>query len=127
MKNPVEGIPCETYWYLASPYSKFPRGLEAAFQEACKAAAELIRMGVRVYSPIAHSHPVAILGEIDPLDHKIWLPADEPLMRAASGLIVLKMDSWEISYGISEETKVFVAAGKPVVYMDWPAAAHAAA
>lgn len=121
MKNPVEGLPCETYFYLASPYSRFPAGLELAFQEACKATAALIRLGVRVYSPIAHTHPCAILGEIDPYDHKIWLPADEPFMRLASGLIVLKMESWEISYGIAEEIKVFEAAGKPIVYMEWPA------
>jgi hypothetical protein len=107
-----------TYWYLASPYSKHPLGIEEAFREACRATADLIRAGVRVYSPIAHTHPVAVHGGIDPYAHDIWLPADEPFMNAASGLIVLRAESWEISYGIGEEIKAFKAAGKQIVFMD---------
>lgn len=42
MKNPVEGLPCETYWSLATPYSKFPAGLELAFQEVFEAAGKPI-------------------------------------------------------------------------------------
>lgn len=107
-------------WYLATPYSKYPRGLEKAFVEACRAAALLVRHGVRVYSPIAHTHPVAIHGGIDPLDHSIWLPADKPFMDAACGLLVVRMTGWAESYGIGEEIKVFEAAGKPIRHMDWP-------
>lgn len=107
-----------TFWYLATPYSKYPGGIEEAFKVACRAAADLIRSGVRVYSPIAHTHPVAIHGNIDPYAHEIWLPADVPFMEAARGLIVLKAESWERSYGIGEEIKAFSAAGKPVLYME---------
>ncbi|NIA67764.1 DUF1937 family protein [Pelagibius litoralis] len=108
------------YHYLATPYSKYPHGLEAAFQEASKAAALLVRAGVKVFSPIAHTHPVAVHGLIDPLDHDVWLPADKPLMDSATGLIVVKMETWEDSYGISVEIQEFKAAGKPISYMDWP-------
>lgn len=106
-----------SFYYLATPYSKFPGGLEEAFKLACRETALLIRAGVRVYSPIAHMHPVAIHGEIDPLDHAIWLPADEPMMHAAKGLIVNMAESWGISYGIREEIKAFAAMGKPIIYM----------
>ena len=107
-----------TFWYLGSPYSKYPAGLEAAFREACRNTAVLVRAGIRVYSPIAHTHPVAIHGEIDPFDHSIWLPADQPFMDAACGLIVCRMDGWLDSHGIGEELKTFEAAGKPIVYME---------
>lgn len=107
-----------SFWYLATPYSKYPEGLEAAFKVACVATADLIRAGVRVYSPIAHTHPIAHYGQMDPHDHGIWLPADAPFMQAARGLIVLKAESWEISYGIKEEIKEFAAAKKPIVYME---------
>lgn len=106
------------YFYLASPYSKHPGGLDEAFKEVCRAAAVLIRAGVRVYSPIAHTHPIALHGSIDPYDHGIWLPADEPFMHGACGLIVLRAESWEQSYGISVEIAQFENAGKPIVYMD---------
>lgn len=106
------------YWYLATPYSKFPAGLDAAHACACKATAKLIAAGVPVYSPIAHTHPVAVHGGMDPLDHKIWMPADKPMMVAAHGLIVLMMATWDDSYGISVEIKEFTAAGKPIIYLD---------
>lgn len=106
------------YWYLATPYSKYPGGIEEAFKVACRAAADLILAGVKVYSPIAHTHPIAIHGEIDPYAHDIWLPADEPFMDAAHGLIVLRADTWEKSYGIGVEIEHFKKLGRPVIYMD---------
>lgn len=76
------------FWYLASTYSVHPNGLQKAFLDACEFTAILIKAGVPVFSPIAHSHPVAIHGGIDPYSHDIWLPADKPLMDAAGGIIV---------------------------------------
>lgn len=106
------------YWYLATPYSKYPEGIEAAFVAACVNHALLIKAGIPTFCPIAHTHGPATLGGIDPLDHKIWLPADAPFMHAAFGLIMCKLPSWEISYGMNAEREAFDAAGKPVVWME---------
>ena len=107
------------FWYLASPYSKYPLGITAAHFHVCQQAALLIRSGVPVYSPIAHMHPIAQFGDIDPFDHDIWLPVDRHMMDAAGGLIVLKMEGWSRSYGMAEEMKHFAAGGyKPIVFMD---------
>jgi hypothetical protein len=108
------------YYYVATPYSKYPQGIEAAFREACRAAAWLTLEGVRVYCPISHTHPIAIYGGIDPMRHDIWLPADKPLMDGAVGLIVCMMATWEQSYGIGVEIDEFRKAGKPVYFMEWP-------
>jgi hypothetical protein len=108
------------FWYLATPYSKFPFGLEAAFHAASLAAAQCLKASLPIYCPIAHTHPIAIYGGIEPKDHDIWLPADRPFMDAALGLIVCMMPSWEESYGISVEIKTFEEAQKPIFYMDWP-------
>ena len=114
----TDGGALVSFYYLATPYSKYPGGIEEAFKVACRAAADLIRAGVRVYSPIAHTHPVAIHGDIDPYAHDVWLPADEPFMRSACGLIVLRAESWEQSYGIKVEIEEFKKDGKPIFYMD---------
>lgn len=106
------------YWYIATPYSKYPAGLEAAFIEACRVTAALVSMRLPCFSPIAHSHPVAVHGELDPLDYAIWLPANEALIDAARGLIVVEMDGWEESYGVGVEIRRFEAAGKLVLYLD---------
>jgi hypothetical protein len=112
----VRGVP--GYSYVASPYSKYLTGIEAAFVDVCRITAALLRMGIPVFSPIAHTHPLAIHGNISPLDHTIWLPADEPLMDAAHGLLVAQMVGWDDSYGVGVEINRFKAAGKPIVYLD---------
>lgn len=106
-----------SYYYLGSPYSKYPHGRAMAYVEACKAAALLIRSGIPVFSPIAHSHGIAEIGDIDPYDHGIWLPVDKPMMDAAGGIIVLQLDGWYNSYGLQAEVFEFRQTGKPVVYM----------
>ena len=108
------------YWYLASPYSKYPRGTSEAFEEVCQAAGWLILRGIFVFAPIAHTHSIAVESEIDLADHEIWLPADRPMMNGARGLIVCEMDTWQESYGVQEEIKVFQEANKPVYGMRWP-------
>ncbi len=112
---------CETgFWYLATPYNLHPLGLECAYEEACVAAAWFVKLGIGVYSPIAHSHGIAMIGGLDQVDHDIWLPADEPFIRAAHGIVVHEMLSWTLSSGIKHELKRFGELNKPVVYLPWP-------
>ncbi len=105
------------FFYLASPYSKFPGGIEEAFNAACYNAALLVAEGVPIFSPIAHTHPIAVAGNLDPLDHKIWLPADRPFIQLAHGLIVLEMEGWRESVGVAHEIEAFRTALKPIVPM----------
>jgi hypothetical protein len=113
----VKNLPEETksgLWYLASPYSKYPKGLVAAFEDVAKVAGALLKTGVACYSPIAHTHPIAINGELDPYDHSIWIPLDHHMMDAAKGMIIAEMDGWDSSYGIGLEIDYFMKAGKPI-------------
>lgn len=103
-----------TLGYLATPYSRYPRGLEAAFMDAAELCARLMQIGVHCYSPIAHTHPVAMYGHIDPLNHAIWLPFDEQIMERCDVLIVAHMDGWQESKGIAHEIKFFEQMGKPI-------------
>jgi hypothetical protein len=104
--------------YLATPYSRYPAGIDAAFRDAAALAARLLTKGVKVYSPIAHTHPLAIYGNIDPLDHAIWLPFDEAMMTASSALLVAQMRTWQASKGIAHEIEFFTREDKPVFYLD---------
>jgi hypothetical protein len=100
--------------YVATPYSKYPGGIEAAFLDACKLTAKLIQMGISCFSSIAHTHPIAVHGGLDPYDYSIWIPADLPMMQACETLIVVHMQGWQESLGIGEEVKFFAGAGKPI-------------
>ena len=79
-------------------------------------AAEMLRDGVKVYSPIAHTHPIATDGNLDPLNHEIWLPFDQAMMDAAEAMVVADMSGWDVSYGVRYEIDYFRAAGKPVYF-----------
>lgn len=100
--------------YLATPYSKYPAGIEAAFIEAARLTGELIKAGIKVYSPITHCHPASMHGNIPPLDHAIWLPFDEAMMNAAAVLIVAQMQGWHESFGVAHEIKFFEDRGRPI-------------
>lgn len=110
----------KTFAYLATVYSKWPLGIEDAFQTAARCAARLLERGHSVYSPIAHTHPLAIYGGIDPMRHDIWLPADEPFMHAAAECWVVLMPGWRESRGVTHEIEWFQAHNKPVKYLSYP-------
>lgn len=103
--------------YLATPYSKYVGGIHLAFIEASRIAAKLLQAGVKIYSPIAHTHPLAIYGNIDPLDHAIWIPFDETMMEACDALVVCEMPGWENSKGIAHEIKFFKNRNKSIYYI----------
>lgn len=104
--------------YLASPYSRYPAGIEEAYREVSRQSALLLRHGVPHFSPIGHTHGVAIHGGIEAKDHSVWLPFDAPMMDACDLIIMLRMESWRESYGMAYEHDRFVSAGKPVVWME---------
>jgi hypothetical protein len=62
-----------------------------------------MRAGVRVFSPIAHSHTVATLSGLDASDGVFWADQDSPIQRAAGAIVILKMLGWEKSSGIMTE------------------------
>jgi len=108
------------FWYIATPYSKYPEGLQAAFEHACIASAWLVKRNVRVYSPIAHTHAIAHYGLVDALDHEIWMWQDEAFMENACGLLVVDMPGWNESVGVIQEIRTFGALNKPIYHLPWP-------
>lgn len=104
--------------YVGTPYSKFPGGIEQAFAAAGAIMAPLILSGVKAYSPITHTHPIAVHGALDPYDHDIWLKFDLAMMRKSDAMLVAMLNSWEDSYGIKYEIEIFKKDGKPIFYLD---------
>ena len=94
-------------YYLASPYSKYPDGMVAAFEEISRIAAKFVEQGYKVFSPIAHSHPLALYGKLDALSYDTWLSLDEVIMQRCDGIIVAKMEGWDTSHGVNWEIDWF--------------------
>jgi hypothetical protein len=109
--------PSGTYWYIATPYSKYAGGMLAAFHEAIEFTADLMRAGSPAFSPIAHSHPVATHGAL-PHDHNFWMKMDLPLLKGAHGLIVYMMDGWDRSLGVDTEIDFAFNQRLPVLWIE---------
>jgi hypothetical protein len=92
--------------YLASPYSVGNAGKNKRtrrFKQACKKAAELMAQGYAVFCPIAHSHPIEVIGMDTIEGHDFWLKQDFAVLGRCDKLIVYKMPGWDKSFGISKE------------------------
>lgn len=104
--------------YLATPYSKYKKGIEWAFIDAATLAGRMFLQGVPVYCPIAATHPMAIYGGIDPYDGKLWLPLDEKVMAICEALVVADLQGWEESSGVAHERRYFAERGRPAYLLD---------
>lgn len=104
--------------YVASPYSKYMWGLDGATKDISLVTGRLILKGLNVYSPIAHTHTIAINSGIDPLDHAIWMKFDEAMMKKSDALLVCQMAGWKESYGVSYEIEYFDKMNRPIYTFD---------
>lgn len=103
--------------YLASPYSHpDPQVREERFQAACRAAAELMREGLLVFSPIAQTHPLTAYGL--PTGWDFWERYDLAHVENCSEVRVLKLAGWEESRGVKAEIAIAVRLGKLVTFME---------
>ena len=107
--------------YLASPYSKYPEGRQKAFEEVCAKTAELMQIGYKVFSPIAHSHPIEQYGKIPSSvgTHDFWLRQDFAILDMSDELWVYKMPGWEDSYGVNAEIERAKDLDIPVKYISY--------
>jgi len=108
-----------TLVYLATPYTLYPHGPERAFIDAAKCSARLLLIGIHVYSPIVHFHPIAEHGKVKG-SQEFWLELDEIMMARCDACVVAHMDGWDKSSGVVHEIAFFKAAGKPIydLYID---------
>lgn len=113
--NPGEGV--GGLVYLASPYShRLTEIRDLRHFRVCMAAAALMRRGIMVFSPIAHSHPIVKHGGL-PTGWDWWQKYERLYIDACSRMIVLQLDGWEESRGVQDEIRMMQEMGKAVEYM----------
>lgn len=104
--------------YLASPFSN-PNQLirEQRHLAAAKAAAKLCRRGLLVFSPICHSVPMHINGNL-PGDWVFWERFDRWFIERCDALVVLTIDGWMESKGVTAEIAMAAELKKLIHYWD---------
>jgi len=100
--------------YLASPYSDpDPNVQERRFVEVCRAAGRLMAAGHLIFSPIAHTHPIACQGNL-PKDYKFWRRYDEEMLQCASEIWILTLPGWRTSSGVAAEAHYAMTHDQPL-------------
>ncbi len=112
------------YFYLASPYTKFKQGYHAAYREIAITAGALASHGIATFSPVVYTHTLCQFDAdkdgnhnyLNPTDHDFWMEYDSQFAQQAEGLLVCKMDGWDVSVGVQMEIDWFTKMGKPIYY-----------
>lgn len=92
-----------SFIYVASPYTHAdPEVMERRFNQVSEYTAKLIRQGIVAYSPIAHSHPLAIEYDL-PGDFYFWFHQNYGMLEMASKMVILCLDGWDTSRGVIAE------------------------
>ncbi len=95
-----------TLVYLAAPYSHpDPEVRLSRLEGINQAASFLMRQGLHIYSPISHSHPIALAGGL-PTGWDFWEGYDTAVLSVCRAFAVLKLPGWEFSTGVAGETKI---------------------
>jgi hypothetical protein len=105
--------------YLASPYThKNPAICEARFLEAVFCCGWLMvhTKDTYFYSPIAHTHPIAVRVKL-PIEWEFWANFDECILSRCSELWVLTAPGWSRSTGVTAEIKIAEKLNLPVRYV----------
>ncbi len=103
--------------YLACSYSHEDKDIEELrFRAVSKIAGQLIKAGNIVYSPISHTHPMAMVNRF-PTGYEYWRELDEFYIERCDIFMILKLANWEISKGVAAEAEKATDLGKPIIYL----------
>ena len=64
----------------------------------------MMQAGDLVFSPIAHTHPIAAYGL--PGDWSFWQAYDRAMLECCNELAVLQLDGWSESIGVQAEIAI---------------------
>lgn len=107
------------YFYISNPYNGTNEQREHRAQIAAQTCGKLLRMGVHGWSPIVHNHAMMRAFDQFTLEERrtLILDFDFSLLCASKGMIVLELEGWDQSYGVSAEIKFCEEMGLPIKYL----------
>jgi hypothetical protein len=100
--------------YLAIPYT----GQEKkSFKIANRIAGQLMNDGNIVFSPISHTHPIAIECGL-PKEWEYWKDFDEIFIDWCDEIYIVTLDNWQKSKGVMAEIDIANKKRKPIKYIN---------
>lgn len=103
--------------YLGAPYSSIHIHIrDRRYQQISFVAAQLMRRGEIIYSPITACHRLANDHDL-PLTADYWLRFNLEFLRRCGKLYVLQLDGWEKSLGLKQEIEFAESRNIPIEYI----------
>jgi len=104
-----------TLIYLASPYSHREEDVrDLRFRAVSSITSDMMRLGLQVYSPIAHNHPIAVQYNL-PKEVDFWWNHNRIILERCDVLAVFALESWENSKGVAKEIALAKEIGLPII------------
>lgn len=103
--------------YLASPYTLYPKGLSAAFEDITELAGKLVKEGLPVFAPITYGHPLTTHGAVPVMDERLWYRLNDAFLCKCDCLLVARMVGHQSSKGVKREIEYFERVGHPVFFI----------
>lgn len=102
--------------YLASPYTHKEKKikLQRAY-DATEASVRLLNRNIHVFAPIPYNYHWEKF--FVPGDWVFWEEFDKNFLRRCDGLIVLMLDGWDKSIGVTAEIKYAKKISLPICYV----------
>jgi len=117
-RHGAEEPPGPELCYLASPYRSWNLADRVArFNAVRQWAGRLLRAGVLVLPPLAHTITIADGFDVAPTS-RAWQRWDTTILRRCDRLIVLQLPGWTTSRGVEAEIREADRIGMPVHYLD---------
>lgn len=106
-----------TLSYLAAPYSHSDKAVvEKRMEILCKVDAQLMKRGIFTVSPLL-KHFIVHHADL-PTDWNFWKDYSDALLCAVDQVIVVMIEGWQESVGVTAEIKMATDLGIPVVYVN---------
>jgi hypothetical protein len=104
-------------FYLANPFThEDPAVMDKRLEDVTEAAVQLLLLGVHSYAPISYNGKWSKDRKLR-TDWEFWEPFDKNFLHRCDGLIVLKLDGWEKSVGVTSEIEYAKGLNKPIFYI----------
>ena len=105
--------------YLCSPYSHSqPQVMQVRYELALEAVASLTSAGLCIYSPIVHYHNVYLTDDRIQPDFEFFREINFDMLRHADELLVLKIQGWAESKGVTAERAHAATLGIPERFLE---------
>lgn len=113
----LEGLKKYNLIYLASPYTLYPTGLSAAFEDVTALAGKLVKAGLNIVPAITMGHPLTVYGGVPANDLSIWYRLNDAIMHRCDCLLVARLMGHQSSKGVRREVEYFERVGDPIFFI----------